>query len=81
MSLPSKSWLLAIDDVRAAATSFTITADDLSLYNSVAFDGGVLVSFNLGAQAFPLAAGVPIALPGGVTTIELDVAAKLYFGK
>lgn len=81
MSLPSKSWLLVIDDVRAAATSFVISANDLEVYNSIAFDKSVAVSFNLGGQAFPLAAGVPLALPGGVTSIEVDVASKLYFGK
>lgn len=72
---------MVIDDVRAAATSFALSASDLSKYNSIAFDGDVFVSFNLGGQAFPLAAGVPMALPGGVTSIETNVAAKLYFGK
>ena len=75
----SKLFQLVTGAQVAAATSFTLT-DVQKKYSAIAFDTDVAVSFNGGGEEFPLGAGIPMALPGNANTIEVDVAAKLFFG-
>ncbi len=68
------------NNVKSAATSFTLTATEKAKYKGFAPSVAVAVSFDSGSQAFPLAAGQPMLFPENFTTIETDVSAKLYLG-
>ncbi len=68
------------NDVRASASSFTLTDADRDKYDGFATSVNVAVSFDGGSQEFPLLAGQPMKFPENFTTIETDVATKLFFG-
>ena len=68
------------NDVRASATSFTLTNEDKSKYTGFATSVNAAVSFDSKSQEFPLLAGQPMKFPENFTTIETDVATKLYLG-
>ena len=68
------------NNVKAPATSFTLTESEIKKYNGIAFDADVDVSFDSGSQSFPIKAGVPMLLPVNFTTIETSVLTKLFLG-
>ena len=68
------------NNVKTAATSFTLTALEIEKYNGFATAIDVDVSFDSGSQAFPLKAGVPILFPENFTTIETSASTKLFLG-
>ncbi len=68
------------NNVKDLATSFTLTDVEKKKYKGFAPSVNVAVSFDSGAQEFPLLSGQPMKFPENFTTIETDVATKLYLG-
>jgi len=68
------------NNVKASASSFTLTPSEIKAYSGFALSLNADVSFDGGTQAFPLLKGTPIVFPENFTTIETSVAVKLYLG-
>ena len=68
------------NNVKATATSFTLTDVEIEKYKGFATDIAVTVSFDGGTQSFPLASGQPMKFPENFETIETDVSTKLFLG-
>ena len=80
MATENKMFMLDIDGVKAANTTHTLTADEVAKYVGFAIEVDTTVSFNGGAQQFPMKAGVPMGLPGNTTSITLGLSSRLYLG-
>ncbi len=75
-----KNFQIDHNNVKASASSFTLTAEEIKKYNGFALSLNADVSFDGGTQAFPLLKGTPIEFPENFTTIETSIAVKLYLG-
>ena len=80
MATENKMFLIDTEGTKDTNTTHTLTADEVKKYTGFAVEVNTTVSFNGGGQEFPLAAGVPMGIPGNTETIELGTTSRLYLG-